>query len=115
MVSALGRTRCVMVSTATEKKALEILADAVDRTVGTGFVHAAVLKASQTLEAHDYRQADRAFRMLNFRETGKVKVVAIESAEIFRQYGDYDGAVGDLTPDPNLTDIRAKSTKLGTG
>ncbi|NQW09866.1 MAG: hypothetical protein HQ481_08325 [Alphaproteobacteria bacterium] len=104
-----------MASVDTEKKALEILADAVDRTVGTGFVHAAVLKAAQTLADHDYRQAGRAFRMLNFRETGKVKVVATESAEMFRQYGDYDGSVSDLAPDPRLNDIRAKSTKLGTG
>src|SRR3546814_4153709 len=54
-----------MLNVVIEKKALEILADAVDRTVGTGFVHAAVLKAAQTLAAHDYRQADKAFRMLN--------------------------------------------------
>lgn len=104
-----------MIAAETEKKALEILADAVDRTVGTGFVHAAVLKAANTLAEHDYRQADRAFRMLNFRETNKVRVVAVESAEMFRQYGDYDGSISDLAPDPRLNDIRAKSTKLGTG
>src|SRR3546814_5536159 len=51
-----------MLNVVIEKKALEILADAVDRTIGTGFVHAAVLKAAQTLAAHDYRQADKAFR-----------------------------------------------------
>ncbi|GHD58187.1 hypothetical protein GCM10017083_40770 [Thalassobaculum fulvum] len=97
-----------------EKKALEILADAVDRTVGTGFVHAAVLKAAQTLAAHDYRQADKAFRMLNPRETRKVRSTAMESAELFHKFGDYDDALTDMAPDPRLRDIRARSTKLGT-
>lgn len=97
-----------------EKKALEILADAVDRTVGTGFVHAAVLKAAQTLAAHDYRQADKAFRMLNPRETRKVKSTAIENAELYQKFGDYDGTLSDLQPDPRLREIRARSTKLGT-
>ena len=96
-----------------EKKALEILADAVDRTVGTGFVHAAVLKAAQTLAAHDYRQADKAFRMLNPRETRKVKSTAIESAELHHQFGEYNDGISDMAPDPRLRDIRARSTKLG--
>lgn len=95
------------------KKALEILADAVDRTVGTGFVHAAVLKAAQTLAAHDYRQADKAFRMLNPRETRKVKSTAIESAELLHQFGEYNDGLNDMAPDPRLRDIRARSTKLG--
>lgn len=98
-----------------ERKALEILADAVDRTVGTGFVHAAVLKASQTLAAHDFRQADKAFRMLNPRETRKVKSTAIESAELFQKFGEYSDALSDMPPDPRLRDIRSRSTKLGTG
>lgn len=97
-----------------EKRALEILADAVDRTVGTGFVHAAVLKAAQTLAAHDYRQADKAFRMLNPRETRKVKSTAVETAELYNQFGEYDDALTDMPPDPRLRDIRARSTKLGT-
>jgi len=98
-----------------EKRALEILADAVDRTVGTGFVHAAVLKAAQTLAAHDFRQADKAFRMLNRRETSKVKSTAIESAELYHKFGDYDEALTEMAPDPRLRDIRARSTKLGAG
>lgn len=98
-----------------EKKALEILADAVDRTVGTGFVHAAVLKAAQTLAAHDYRQADKAFRMLNPRETRKVKSTAVESAELYQKFGEYDDALTELPPDPRLREIRSRSTKLGTG
>lgn len=98
-----------------EKKALEILADAVDRTVGTGFVHAAVLKASQTMADHDYRQADRAFRMLNPRETTKVRSTAEESAMLFKQYGDDDVGLAELSPDPSLKNIRSRSTKLGSG
>lgn len=98
-----------------EKKALEILADAVDRTVGTGFVHAAVLKAAQTLAAHDYRQADKAFRMLNPRETRKVKSTAIESAELLHKFGEYSDGIEDMAPDPRLREIRSRSTKLGTG
>lgn len=97
-----------------EKRALEILADAVDRTVGTGFVHAAVLKAAQTLAAHDYRQADKAFRMLNPRETRRVKSTAVETAELYHKFGEYDDALSDMAPDPRLRDIRARSTKLGT-
>src|SRR3546814_991076 len=99
-----------MLNVVIEKKALEILADAVDRTVGTGFVHAAVLKAAQTLAAHDYRQADKAFRLLNPRETRKVKSTAIESAELFQKFGDYDEAPSELPPDPR----DRKSTRLNS-
>lgn len=102
-----------MFDSKTERKALEILADAVDRTVGTGFVHAAVLKAAQTLAAHDYRQADKAFRMLNPRETRKVRSTAIESAELFNKFGEYADPMVDMPPDPRLKTIRARSTKLG--
>lgn len=104
-----------MFSTTLEKKALQILAEAVDRTVGTGFVHAAVLKAAHTLAAHDYRQADKAFRMLNPRETLKVKLTAIESAELYSQFGEYDDPMKEVQPDPRLRDIRSRSAKLGTG
>ena len=104
-----------MLNAKIEKKALEILADAVDRTVGTGFVHAAVLKAAQTLAAHDFRQADKAFRMLNPRETRKVKSTAMESAELLSKFCEYNDALEDLPPDPRLRDIRSRSTKLGTG
>ncbi|MEQ8397980.1 hypothetical protein [Thalassobaculum sp.] len=104
-----------MFDVALEKKALQILAEAVDRTVGTGFVHAAVLKAAHTLAAHDYRQADKAFRMLNPRETLKVKSTAIESAELYHQFGDYEDPATEVAPDPRLRDIRSRSAKLGTG
>lgn len=97
-----------------EKKALEILAEAVDRTVGTGFVHAAVLKAAHTLAAHDFRQADKAFRMLNPRETRKVKSTAIETAELYQKFGDYLDPLSEMQPDPGLRDIRSRSQKLGT-
>lgn len=99
----------------TDRKALEILADALDRTVGTGFVHAAVEKAAHTLAETDRRHAGKAFDMLNSRETRKVRSTAIESAELFRQFGDIDDPIGDLAPDPRLSDIRSRSSKLGTG
>jgi hypothetical protein len=99
----------------TDRKALEILADALDRTVGTGFVHAAVVKAAHTLAETDRRHAGKAFDMLNSRETRKVRSTAIESAELFRQFGDIDDPIGDLAPDPRLSDIRSRSSKLGTG
>jgi hypothetical protein len=98
-----------------DRKALEILADAVDRTVGTGFVHAAVLKASQTLAKGDRRQAGKAFNMLDPRETSRVRSTAIESAELYRQFGDSDDPVAELAPDPRLSVIRSRSSKLGTG
>jgi hypothetical protein len=98
-----------------EKVALGILADAVDRTVGTGFVHAAITRAASTLESSDVSQADRAFRMLNPRECKKVRDTAIENAELYRDFGDYSDPTDELSPDPRLKDIRAKSSKLGSG
>lgn len=94
---------------------MEILADAVDRTVGTGFVHAAVVKAANTLADTDRRHAGKAFGMLNSRETRKVRSTAMESAELYRQFGDLDDPISDLAPDPRLNDIRSRSAKLGTG
>lgn len=104
-----------MAAVDTNKAALEILADAVDRTVGTGFVHAAITKAASSLRPNDYSQADKAFRMLNPHETRKVRATAIENAELFKEFGDYDDPLGDIGPDPRLNDIRSKSTKLGSG
>ncbi|MCR9072412.1 MAG: hypothetical protein NXI18_11885 [Alphaproteobacteria bacterium] len=98
-----------------DRKALEILADALDRTVGTGFVHAAVVKAANTLAENDRRQAGKAFDMLNSRESRKVRSTAIESAELFRQFGDIDDPIEDFAPDPRLSQIRSRSAKLGTG
>jgi hypothetical protein len=98
-----------------EKVALGILADAVDRTVGTGFVHAAITRAASTLERADVSQADRAFRMLNPRECKKVRDTAIENAELFRDFGEYSDPIDELSPDPRLKDIRSKSAKLGSG
>jgi len=96
-----------------EKQALEILADAVDRTVGTGFVHAAIVKAASTLAPLDYKQADKAFRMLNPRETRKVQDTAIESAELMREFGDYTDPTSGLGADPKFRHIRSRSAKLG--
>ena len=102
-------------STDIDRKALEILAEAVDRTIGTGFVHAAVTKAAHTLGKVERRQAGKAFGMLNSRENYKVRCTALETAELYRQFGDYDDPIEDLSPDPRLRDIRARSAKLGTG
>lgn len=111
----MGVCEWLMAKSESQRKALEILADAVDRTVGTGFVHAAVVKAANSLAEIDRRHAGKAFDMLNPRETRKVKTTAIESAELFRQFGDIDDPIGDLPPDPKLSDIRSRSSKLGAG
>ena len=47
-----------------EAKCLEVLADAVSRTVGTGFVHAAVIKAAESLDEADRDKASKAFQLL---------------------------------------------------
>ena len=52
-----------------ERKCFEILADAVNRTVGTGFVYAAIMKAANSLTKNDFDQAGKAFRLLSSRET----------------------------------------------
>lgn len=100
--------------TKTDKLALQILADAVDRTVGTGFVHAAILKAASSLTPLDYTHANKAFRMLTPRESRRVRDTALENAELYRDFGGYDDPLGELAPDPRLRDIRARSAKLGT-
>ena len=115
MASIVDACEWLMAKTESERKALEILADAVDRTVGTGFVHAAVVKAANTLAEIDRRHAGKAFGMLNPRETRKVQNTAIESAELFRQFGDIGDPIGELPPDPRLSNIRSRSSKLGTG
>lgn len=97
-----------------ERKSLEILADAVDRTVGSGFVHAAISKAAKTLEPKEFNAADKAFRMLNPRETRKVEKSALESASILAEHGDYSDPTEDMKPNPDFGDIRARSVKLGS-
>lgn len=97
-----------------ERKSLEILAEAVDRTVGTGYVHAAIAKAAKTLEVKEYNAADKAFRMLNPRETRKVEKTALESASILAEHGEYSDPTEDMKPNPEFGDIRARSVKLGS-
>jgi len=97
-----------------ERKSLEILAEAVDRTVGAGYVHEAIAKAAKTLEAKAYNDADKAFRMLNPRETRKVEKTALESATIFAEHGDYSDPLADMTPNPQFENIRSRSVKLGS-
>jgi hypothetical protein len=97
-----------------DRVCLEILADAVDRTVGTGFVHASIVKAASSMTARDYDRAGKAFQMLSPRETRKVSSAAVESANIYKDYGEYGDPIADLNPDPKLQDIRAKSARLGS-
>ncbi|MEQ8334360.1 hypothetical protein [Nisaea sp.] len=97
-----------------ERKSLEILAEAVDRTVGTGFVHAAIAKAAKTLAEKEFSAADKAFRMLNPRETRKVEKTALESASILAEHGEYTDPTDDMNPNPKFGDIRARSVKLGS-
>ncbi|UUX49795.1 hypothetical protein NUH88_20675 [Nisaea acidiphila] len=97
-----------------ERKSLEILAEAVDRTVGTGFVHEAIAKAAKSLETKAYSDADKAFRMLNPRETRKVEKTALENATIFAEHGEYSDPMSDMNPNPKFDDIRSRSVKLGS-
>jgi hypothetical protein len=97
-----------------ERKSLEILAEAIDRTVGSGFVHAAIAKAAKTLEEKEFNAADKAFRMLNPRETRKVEKSALESASLLVEHGEYSDPVEDMKPNPDYSDIRARSVKLGS-
>ena len=97
-----------------ERKSLEILADAVDRTVGVGFVHTAISKAAETLETKEFSAADKAFRMLNSRETRKVEATAIENAQIYADHGEYSDPVEDMKPNPEFGEIRSTSRKLGS-
>lgn len=96
-----------------DKKCFEILADAVNRTVGTGFVHAAIMKAANSQTKHDRDQAGRAFRLLSARETRQVRSQALEEAEFFRDHGEIPDPMMDFASNPAYGDIRHKSTKLG--
>ncbi len=80
-----------------ERKCLKILGDAVNQTVGTGFVHAAIAKAADTLSSNDREQADKAFRLLSAKETRKVRSRALEDAELLHEHGEI--------PDPLLESI----------
>lgn len=96
-----------------DRISLEILADAVDRTVGTGFVHEAIARAAKTLENKEYQEANKAFRMLNARETRKVEKTALESATIYAEHGEYTDPMDEMKPNPAFGDIRSRSVKLG--
>lgn len=98
-----------------ERKALEILANAVDRTVGTGFVHAAVVKASQTLTEKDVGKANKAFKMLDSRETRRVRFKAVEAAGMYKELGEGEGSEGaPPEPNPRFANFRSRSAKLGS-
>jgi hypothetical protein len=96
-----------------QRVCLEILADAVDRSIGSGFVHAAVSKASQTMTQSDYERADKAFRLLSPRESRKVREAAVETATLQREHGDYIDPMAEIGGNPAYSHIRSKSTKLG--
>ncbi len=98
-----------------EKTCLKILADAVDRTVGNGFVHNAITRAAESLENGDFEKAGKAFQMLSRRESVRVRDSALEGAGIYRDFGEYDDPLGDLGSNPSFEHIRSRSVKLGTG
>ena len=98
-----------------EKACLKILADAVDRTVGSGFVHTAITRAAESLENADYEKAGKAFRMLSPRESVRVRDSALEGAGIYREFGEYDDPLEQLGGNPSFNHIRARSFKLGAG
>ena len=96
-----------------ERRCLEILGDAVNRTVGTGFVHAAVAKAADSLATGDRDQADKAFRLLSAKETRKFRSQALEDAEFLRDHGEIPDPLLDSMSNPDYADIRHTSRKLG--
>lgn len=100
-------------SSTLEKKCLEILGDAVNRTVGTGFVHAAIAKAAESLSLGDREKAGKAFRLLSAKETRKVQSRALEDAELLRDHGEFPDPLLDDAANPAFAQIRHASRKLG--
>jgi len=96
-----------------ERKCLEILGEAVNRTVGTGFVHAAVSKAAESLSSGDREKAGKAFKLLSGKETRKVQSRALEDAELLRDHGEFADPMGDSEANPAFAQIRHASRKLG--
>ncbi len=98
-----------------ERKCLEILADAVDETIGSGFVHTAIVKASVSLASSDLQKADSAFRLLTPRESTKIRSTALDHASTLRDFGDYSDPFADAFSNPKFGHIRSSSRKLGAG
>jgi hypothetical protein len=101
-------------TTTLERKCLKILGDAVNETVGTGFVHAAISKAADSLEGNDRVQADKAFRLLSAKETRKVRSRALEDAELLRDHGEIPDPLADSESNPDYAHVRHTARKLGT-
>lgn len=100
-------------SSTLERKCLEILGEAVSRTVGTGFVHAAIAKAAESLSSGDREKAGKAFKLLSGKETRKVRTRAIEDAELLRDHGEMPDLMGDNVANPAFAQIRHAAHKLG--
>ena len=96
-----------------EKKCLEILGEAVNRTVGTGFVHAAIAKAATSLSSGDREKAGKAFKLLSGKETRKVRSRALEDAELLRDHGEFADPLAESQANPDFADIRHAARKLG--
>lgn len=96
-----------------ERKCLEILGEAVSRTVGTGFVHAAIAKAAASLSLGDREQAGKAFRLLSAKETRKVRSRAVEDAEILREHGEIPDPLLEAMGNPAYAHVRHAARKLG--
>lgn len=101
-------------ATVLERKCLEILGEAVSRTVGEGFVLAAIAKAAASLSSDDREKAGKAFRLLSPKETRKVHVHARENAEFLRDYGEIPDPLQDAMGNPDYAHVRHAARKLGT-
>lgn len=96
-----------------DRKCLEILGEAVSRTVGAGFVHAAITKAAGSLALGDREQAGKAFRLLSPKETRKVRSEALEEAEFLRDHGEIPDPLLESMSNPAYAHVRHTARKLG--
>jgi hypothetical protein len=96
-----------------ERKCLEILGEAVSRTVGTGFVHAAIAKAAASLTLGDQELASKAFRLLSAKETRKVRSRALEDAELLQEHGEIADPLLETMGNPAYAHVRHAAHKLG--
>jgi hypothetical protein len=100
-------------SSTLERKCLEILGEAVNRTVGTGFVHAAIAKAAASLTNGDREKAGKAFKLLSAKETRKVRSRALEDAGLLRDHGEIPDPLLETMSNPAYAQIRHSARKLG--
>jgi hypothetical protein len=96
-----------------DRKCLKILGDAVSQTVGTGFVHAAIAKAADSLASNDREQAGKAFRLLSAKETRKVRSQALGDSEFHRDHGEIPDPLLDSMGNPAFAHVRHSARKVG--